>query len=74
MKSSRAKLRLQAEINRRPSELRRRRLLARERRRRGIMGEGGKDVSHRQNGSTFLEERAKNRARNGKGRRLKMAP
>jgi hypothetical protein len=73
MKSSAAKLRIQARINRRPKELARRRFLARERRRRGIMGRGGPDVSHRRDGSTFLESRAKNRARNGKGRRLRLA-
>ena len=74
MKSSAAKLRLQRIINRRPSELAYRRRLARERRRRGIMGKGGKDVSHRRDGSFFLESVRKNRGRNGKGGRLKMAP
>jgi hypothetical protein len=44
--------------------------LARERRRRGIMGKGGSDVSHTTNGGTKLESARKNRARNGtsKGR------
>lgn len=44
--------------------------LARERRRRGIMGKGGSDVSHTSNGGTKLESARKNRARNGtaKGR------
>jgi len=44
--------------------------LARERRRRGIMGKGGPDVSHTKNGGFKLEDPRKNRARNGtkKGR------
>lgn len=44
--------------------------LARERRRRGIMGKGGPDVSHTKNGGFKLEDPKKNRARNGtkKGR------
>lgn len=44
--------------------------LARERRKRGIMGKGGPDVSHTKNGGFKLENPSKNRARNGtkKGR------
>jgi hypothetical protein len=44
--------------------------LARERRRRGIMGKGGPDVSHTKNGGFKLEDPKSNRARNGtkKGR------
>jgi len=38
--------------------------LAAERRKRGIMGKGGKDVSHKKDGSTTLESASKNRARN----------
>lgn len=38
--------------------------LAAERRKRGIMGQGGKDVSHKKDGSTTLEDPSKNRARN----------
>ncbi len=64
----------QAEINRRPAEKKKRRLLARERRKRGIMGKGGKDVSHRADGSTFLESPSKNRARQGAGGKAKRAP
>ena len=37
----------------------------RERRRRGIDGEGGKDVSKKKNGKFVLEHPYKNRARNG---------
>ena len=48
--------------------------LARERRRRGIMGKGGKDVSHTQGGGYKLESRSKNRARNGHGKNGRLAP
>lgn len=57
----------QKKINKKPSEKKRRRELAAERRKRGIMGKGGKDVSHKKDGSTTLENRSKNRARNGAG-------
>lgn len=59
----------QAKINAKPSEKKRRAELAKDRRKRGVMGKGGKDVSHRRDGSTFLESRSTNRARNGHGRR-----
>jgi hypothetical protein len=36
-----------------------------ERRRLGIYGKGGKDVSHKKDGSMTLENRSRNRARNG---------
>lgn len=66
------KVRHQAEINKRPSEKARRVELNRERRRRGIYGKGGPDVSHTSSGDTVLEAPSKNRARNGEGgRRLK---
>lgn len=47
--------------------------LARERRKRGIMGKGGKDVSHTKGGGTKLESRSKNRARNGHGKNGRLA-
>ena len=47
--------------------------LATERRRRGIMGKGGSDVSHTKNGGTKLESPKKNRGRNGHGRRGRLA-
>ena len=59
----------QAKINAKPSEKKRRAELAKERRKRGVMGKGGKDVSHRKDGSTFMESRSANRARNGHGKR-----
>lgn len=59
--------RAQAEINRRPSERKRRARLNRERRRRGIYGQGGPDVSHTETGKLVLEDPSTNRARNGHG-------
>ena len=47
--------------------------LARERRARGIMGEGGKDVSHVKGGGFKLESASKNRARNGKNGKTRLA-
>ena len=38
-----------------------------ERRKRGIAGKGGKDLSHTTDGRMVLESPAKNRARNGAG-------
>ena len=38
--------------------------LQKERRRRGIVGKGGKDVSHKKGGGYTLETPSKNRARN----------
>ena len=38
-----------------------------ERRRRGIAGKGGSDLSHTTKGTMVLESRSKNRARNGSG-------
>lgn len=37
-----------------------------ERKKRGIAGKGGPDVSHTKSGRTVLESRTKNRSRNGK--------
>lgn len=39
--------------------------LAKKRRAKGVMGKGGKDVSHTKKGGTVMESRSKNRARNG---------
>lgn len=61
------KVRTQAEINRRPEERKRRAELNRERRKRGIDGRGGPDVSHTTSGDTVLEAPSTNRARNGHG-------
>lgn len=66
------KSRHQAVINRRPEERKRRAQLNRERRRRGIYGEGGPDVSHTASGGTVLEAPSENRARNGAGGRPRL--
>lgn len=55
----------QKELNAEPKSKKYRAELNRERRKRGIYGKGGKDVSHTKNGGTVLESRSKNRARNG---------
>jgi len=49
-------------------------MLARERRARAIMGKGGADVSHAQGGGFKLEKPSANRARNGHGKRPRLAP
>lgn len=48
--------------------------LARERRARGIMSKGGKDVSHTAGGGFRLEDPSKNRARNGHGNNGRLHP
>ena len=70
-KARKKRVAAQAKINRKPAEKKRRAELAKERRKRGVMGKGGKDVSHRKDGSTFMESRSKNRARNGHGKRAR---
>lgn len=50
-----------------PSQRRYRNELKAERRRRGIDGKGGPDVSHTARGTLVLESAKKNRARNGHG-------
>lgn len=66
----RKKLAYDKKRNAKKSQKRYRAELARERRKRGIMGKGGPDVSHTKNGGFKLENPSKNRARNGtkKGR------
>lgn len=48
-------------LNARPEQRKKRSELVKERRKRGIYGRGGKDVSHQKDGSTRLEDRSKNR-------------
>jgi hypothetical protein len=72
-KARKKRVKQQAKINSKPGEKKRRAELAKERRKRGVMGKGGKDVSHRRDGSTFLESPSKNRARNGAGGRRRKA-
>ena len=47
-----------------PKRKKYRKELAQERRDRGIMGKGGKDVSHKKNGKMGVEKKKTNRARN----------
>ena len=48
-------------------QIKKRTKLNKENRKRGTYGNGdGKDVSHRKDGSTFLEKASKNRARKGR--------
>ena len=59
------RLKQQAEYNRQSLQIQKRVELNRENRKRGTYGNGdGKDVSHKKDGSTFLEKASKNRARN----------
>lgn len=68
----RKKVAKQAAINRRPEERERRAALNRERRRRGIAGKGGPDISHTTSGGTVLEDPSTNRGRNGHGTRPRL--
>ena len=55
----------QRNYNKKPAEVQRRVALKRENLKRKTYGnKDGKDVSHRSDGSTFLEKASKNRARN----------
>ena len=61
----RKRLKQQARYNRQSLQINKRVELNRENRKRGTYGNGdGKDVSHKKDGSTFLEKASKNRARN----------
>ena len=53
----------------RPLQIKKRSQLNKENRKRGTYGNGdGLDVSHKKDGTTFLEKRSKNRGRVGKKR------
>ena len=67
-KSYRKQKKKQKKINSTAAKRRYRRLLSRRRRKLGIMGRGGKDVSHRR-GRLTLEIPKKNRARGGAKRK-----
>ena len=59
------RLKQQAAYNRQSLQIEKRVELNRENRKRGTYGNGdGKDVSHKKDGSTFLEKESTNRARN----------
>lgn len=51
-------------FNQKPGQKAKRAELAKERRKRGIMGKGGNDMSHTKDGKIVSESPAKNRARN----------
>ena len=51
-------------VNARPEQREKRTELSKERRRRGVMGKGGKDMSHTKDGRIVAEDASKNRARN----------
>lgn len=57
----------QRKRNKSPLAIRYRTELKRERRKRGIYGEGGPDMSHTSDGKLVAESPKKNRARNGHG-------
>jgi hypothetical protein len=48
-------------VNARPEQRKKRSELVKERRKRGIYGKGGDDVSHQKDGSTRMENPSKNR-------------
>lgn len=54
----------QKEYNKKPEEVDRRVELNRERRKRGIYGKGGPDMSHTKDGKIVAEDPSTNRARN----------
>ena len=51
-------------FNKKPAQRKKRAELAKARRERGIMGKGGKDLSHTKSGRLVLENHSTNRARN----------
>jgi hypothetical protein len=51
-------------VNARPGQKAKRAELSKERRKRGVMGKGGKDMSHTKDGRIVAENASKNRARN----------
>ena len=66
------KVQYQKKVNARPEEKKRRADLNRERRRRGIAGKGGPDISHTKSGKTVLEDPHTNRGRQGAGGKPKL--
>ena len=68
------KVETQAKINRKPEERARRAALNKERRKRGIAGKGGPDISHKASGGTTLEDPSTNRGRNGHGSKPRLKP
>ena len=63
--ANKKRLKQQARYNRQSLQIQKRVELNRENRKRGTYGNGdGMDVSHKKDGSTFLEKASTNRARN----------
>jgi hypothetical protein len=52
------------DFNKKPAQRKKRAELAKARRKKGIMGKGGKDLSHTKSGRLVLENPSTNRARN----------
>ena len=69
------KLKYDTERNQEPKQIKYRSELGSARRKRGIYGKGGPDLSHTTKGTLVPEDPKKNRARNGSGRngRLKIS-
>ena len=63
--AKRRKAEYDKKFNKKPSQKAKRRQLAAERRSRGIMGKGGKDLSHTKSGGMVRESVKKNRGRQG---------
>jgi len=61
------KLAYDTKENESPTDRKYRAKLAAERRKRGMMGKGGSDLSHTKSGRLVKESPSKNRARNGAG-------
>ena len=59
--------------NQQPEKVKYRSELNKERRKRGIYGKGGGDLSHQRNGSLKIETARRNRARNGHGNNKRLA-
>ena len=60
------KLKYDTKDNKDPKDKKYRADLAKERRKRGVMGKGGKDMSHTKDGKVVPEDPKANRARKGK--------
>jgi hypothetical protein len=61
------------EYNQQPDKIEYRSELNQARRKRGIYGKGGGDLSHQRNGSLKIESAKRNRARNGHGNNKRLA-
>jgi hypothetical protein len=72
--SRRKKAAYDKKYNARPSQRKYRSELSAERAARGMMGKGGKDLSHAAGGGFITENPATNRARNGHGNNRRLAP